>query len=86
MTIYDKRKDENNNKQELAYSLTSKLGLREQEIFKDLFIEPNNYLHQHLLFYPRHLFEKYSSAMLPKFDDGSYLSLINKYIDQGLIN
>ena len=86
MTIYDKRKDGNDNKQELAYSLTSKLGLREQEIFKDLFIEPNNYLHQHLLFYPRHLFEKYSSAMLPKFDDGSYLSLINKYIDQGLIN
>lgn len=86
MTIYDKRKDENDNNQESVYSLTPKLSPRDQEIFKDLFIEPNNYLHQHLLFYPRHLFEKYSSAMLPKFDDGSYLSLINKYIDQGLIN
>ena len=86
MTIYDKRKDGNDNKQELAYSLTSTPGPQEQEIFKDLFIEPNNYPHQHLLFYPRHLFEKYNNEKLPEFNDRAYITLLNKYIDQGLIN
>jgi len=86
MTIYDKRKLDVNDNKESAYSLTPKLSTRDQDIFKDLFIEPNNYPHQHLLFYPRHRFEQYNSAALPKFDDGSYLRLLDKYKELGLID